>query len=131
MPKEAQLWQLVKSNFPKGSHVQRIETGGTGRGIPDVNFCHEGKDIWIELKSISGNKLTLTEFQIVWMHKRVTSGGRCFVLARKNKELRLFRIEDFQLSELLHGNVTWNSEPSLSLLPPYEWDALFKFILNS
>lgn len=131
MAKESQLWKLIKPHFPKDAHVQRIETGGTGRGVPDVNFAHQGKEIWIELKSIKGNHLTLTEFQIVWMHKRRASGGRCFILAKKNKELRVFRIRDFQLTELLQGNVNWNTEPRLSLVPPYDWDTLFKFILHS
>jgi len=39
MAKESQLWTLVKENLPKDAHVQRIETGLTGKGVPDLNYC--------------------------------------------------------------------------------------------
>ena len=128
MPQEASLWKLLKANLPKEAHVQRIETGGTARGVPDVNVCHAGKEVWIELKSIKGNKLTLTEFQIVWMHNRSISGGNCFILVKKDKELRAFDISEYELEEFLEGKVNWNSDLHVSLSPPYELETLFKFI---
>ena len=44
MAKESQLWTLVKENLPKDAHVQRIETGLTGKGVPDLNYCLNGKE---------------------------------------------------------------------------------------
>ena len=86
MAKESQLWTLVKENLPKDAHVQRIETGLTGKGVPDLNYCQNGKEIWIELKSIDGNKSQLSPFQIAWLYNRMKAGGKCFVLIRKKKE---------------------------------------------
>ena len=103
MPKEASLWQLLRENLSKEVHFQRIETGGTAKGVPDVNLCYQGKEIWIELKSITGNKLTLSEFQIVWMHNRDKSGGKCLILVKKGKQIRAFDVADYELEDFLDG----------------------------
>ena len=127
MPKESQLWTLVKQHIPKDAHVQRIETGLTGKGGPDLNYCQKGKEIWIELKSIQGNKSQLSPFQIAWIHNRAKAGGNCYVLIRKNKEIRLFQPKT--LEELQELN--WNSEPSIGTTAPYDWPHLFSAIYNS
>ena len=127
MPKESQLWTLVKQHIPKDAHVQRIETGLTGKGVPDLNYCQKGKEIWIELKSIQGNKSQLSPFQIAWIHNRAKAGGNCYVLIRKNKEIRLFQPKT--LEELQELN--WNSEPSIGTTAPYDWPHLFSAIYNS
>ena len=116
MPKESQLWTLIKQHIPKDAHVQRIETGLTGKGVPDLNYCQNGKEIWIELKSIQGNKSQLSPFQIAWIHNRAKAGGNCYVLIRKNKEIRLFQPKT--LEELQELN--WNSEPAIGTTAPYD-----------
>lgn len=133
MPKEASLWGLVKDNMPKEIHSQRIETGGTGKGVPDVNYCHEGKEIWMELKSIDGLKSELSPFQMAWLFNRSKVGGNCFVLIRKNnskeKEIKLFHIKDMTIKEL--GKLNWETEASYTLKTPYNWEEFFAFILAS
>ena len=63
MAKEKNLWLLMRTNLPS-IHLQRIETGMTGAGVPDVNGCAKGKEFWVELKEIhSGNALTLRPMQ--------------------------------------------------------------------
>jgi|TARA_A100001515_G_scaffold2896_2_gene2881 Holliday junction resolvase len=127
MAKEAELWKLIRKNFPKEAHVQRIETGGTGRGVPDVNYCQEGKEIWIELKSIKGNKLTLSPFQMTWIHNRIRSGGNCAIVVRKDKTIKVFIPEGLEEIQEL----TWNSDAQLNLDSPYDWPVLFNFLLSS
>ena len=133
MPKEASLWGLVKDHMPKEIHSQRIETGGTGKGVPDVNYCHEGKEVWIELKSIDGLKSELSPFQMAWLFNRSKVGGNCFVLIRKNnskeKEIKLFHIKDMTIKEL--GKLNWKTEASYTLRTPYDWEEFFAFILAS
>jgi hypothetical protein len=74
MAKEKNLWLLLRTNLPQ-LHLQRIETGMTGAGVPDVNGCAKGKEFWIELKEIhSGNALTLRPMQISWLAKRASFG---------------------------------------------------------
>ena len=58
MAKEKNLWLLMRTNLPS-IHLQRIETGMTGAGVPDVNGCAKGKEFWVELKEIHLVILTL------------------------------------------------------------------------
>lgn len=128
MPKEASLWQLLRDNLSKEVHYQRIETGGTAKGVPDVNLCYRSREVWIELKSITGNKLNLSEFQIVWMHNRDQSGGKCLILVKKGKQIRAFDVADYELEDFLDGKVKWNSEFYYSLTPPYDWEDFHSFL---
>ncbi len=126
MPKEARLWNSLKTNLKNQLHLQRIETGITASGVPDVNCCYEGIEFWIELKSIKGNQLTLSPMQIAWMATRAKFGGTCYVLVQKQKEIKLFRVVD--LAQL--KTLTWKSEPTLHLKSPYEWGLLLKVFKN-
>lgn len=73
---------MFKKHLPEKCDYQRIETGGTGRGIPDVNLCWRGIEIWVELKVVSGKKINITAEQCAWHYRRVRSGGRTFIVAR-------------------------------------------------
>ncbi len=80
MAKEKNLWLLMRTNLPF-IHLQRIETGMTGAGVPDVNGCAKGKEFWVELKEIhSGNALTLRPMQVAWLGKRAAHGGQRVVI---------------------------------------------------
>ena len=129
MAKEKNLWLLLRENLPN-IHLQRIETGMTGAGIPDVNGCSKGKEFWIELKEIhSGNKLTLRPMQISWLAKRASHGGQVFVMARKNNEIKLFHIDSLTgIKDLVKGGYSSNS--LLTLAIPYDWEALATALLS-
>ncbi len=80
MTPEAKFWNWLKPHL-KG-HVQRIENS-IERGTPDVNICHEGKEIWLELKvPKSSNCVDIRKEQRVWAVRRSLAGGKVFVLAR-------------------------------------------------
>lgn len=77
-----------------GFHFQRIETGGTGRGIPDTNACilraapcptcgSRGVEFWIEFKWTDGWVLGLSPEQYGWHDKRARHGGRTWVAVRR------------------------------------------------
>tara|TARA_R110000824_G_scaffold79504_5_gene200243 strand:+ start:5778 stop:6167 length:390 start_codon:yes stop_codon:yes gene_type:complete len=129
MAKEKNLWLLLRENLPN-IHLQRIETGMTGAGIPDVNGCGKGKEFWIELKEIhSGNKLTLRPMQISWLAKRASYGGQVFVMARKNNEIKLFHIDSLTgIKDLVKGG--YSSNALLTLAIPYNWEALATALLS-
>lgn len=76
------LWSLLKKHLPDKCDFQRIETGSTGLGIPDLNVCHEGQDVWIELKIVKGRQVHLSPQQVAWHFRRWRAGGRTFILAR-------------------------------------------------
>ena len=129
MAKEKNLWLLMRKNLPK-IHLQRIETGMTGAGVPDVNGCAKGKEFWAELKEIhSGNQLTLRPMQISWIAKRAMHGGQVFVLARKNSEIKLFHVDGLEgIKELVKGG--FKSTALLTLTIPYDWEALNTALLS-
>jgi len=127
--KEKNLWLLMRKNLPD-IHLQRIETGMTGAGVPDVNGCAKGKEFWVELKEIhSGNKLTLRPMQVAWLAKRASHGGQVFVMARKNNEIKLYHVDSLTgIQELMEGG--YKSKALLTLNTPYDWDALNTALLS-
>ena len=129
MAKEKNLWLLLRKNLPQ-IHLQRIETGITGSGVPDVNGCAKGKEFWIELKEIhSGNALTLRPMQISWLAKRALHGGQVFVMARKNNEIKLYHIDSLTgIKELVKNG--YSSDALLILNIPYDWGALTTALLS-
>ena len=64
-------------------HCQSIETGGTGQGIPDTNFCCDGVEGWYECKATTGWTVDLRPEQIGWIERRLRCGGRVFVAVRR------------------------------------------------
>ena len=129
MSKEKNLWALLRDNI-KEVHWQRIETGMTGSGVPDVNGCVKGKEFWIELKEIhSGNSLTLRPMQVAWLSKRAMNGGQVFVLARKNNQMKLYHIDGIERAQELVKN-GYKSDNLLTLDIPYEWEALYTALLS-
>ena len=129
MAKEKNLWLLMRSNLPE-IHLQRIETGMTGAGVPDVNGCANGKEFWVELKEVhSGNKLTLRPMQISWLAKRASHGGQVFVMARKNDIIKLYHVDSLtRVQELMKGG--FKSKALLTLEIPYDWKALNTALLS-
>jgi len=129
MAKEKNLWLLLRENI-KEIHWQRIETGMTGAGVPDVNGCAKGKEFWVELKEIhSGNALTLRPMQISWLAKRASHGGQVFVMARKQDEIKLYHIESLTgIQDLVKTG--YKSKALLTLTIPYKWDALATALLS-
>jgi len=65
---------------------QRIETGGTGRGIPDLNGCYRGVEIWIELKQTEAWSVAIRSEQVGWAEKRMRYGGRVFLATRRHHD---------------------------------------------
>lgn len=65
-------------------HWQSIESGSTGSGIPDSNFCTPGGvEGWVEFKEVRGWVVTLSPMQVGWLMRRSRLGGRCFVAVRQ------------------------------------------------
>lgn len=123
--KESAFWQLIRKNL-KNVHLQRIETGGTGRGIPDLNGCFSGTEFWAELKVVnSGKKIALRPEQIAWLLQRTKHGGRTFIIVRApNSDIYLYKGEDAK--EVLDEGLRKN--PVLTLVKPYDWDSLLEAV---
>jgi len=76
------LRQLFRKNLPEFDWTS-IESGGTGRGIPDSNYCHKGIEGWVEWKQTTGHIVTLRSEQIGWISRRCRFGGRVFIAVRQ------------------------------------------------
>jgi penicillin-binding protein-related factor A (putative recombinase) len=131
MARERDLWLLLKNNLTD-IHFQRIETGLTGSGVPDVNGCAKGKEFWIELKEIHrGKSLTLRPMQVAWMAKRSAVGGQVFVLARKQNVIKLYHVDGLSGAKELQENPKGFYQKSLvTLIKPYEWSNLYSALLS-
>lgn len=133
--RESKLWGLFKDHLPVGAHFQRVETGGTGLGIPDVNLCYDGSEIWVELKIISGKRVPLRPEQIAWHYKRFAAGGRTFILARdkfdgprKGKGDTLYLWPGQLVLELNQKGIETGG--GLILPKPFDWPRLMKEIFK-
>jgi len=78
----------LRQLFPKhiAGHWQSIESLGTGGGTPDVNFCTNGVEGWIEYKTTGGWRVSMRPLQPAWIERRVRNGGRVFIAVRARKE---------------------------------------------
>ena len=85
---EGKLWQSFRKGMlgleRDGNAIllDRIESGMTGRGIPDVHMTdrHLG-DCWVELKVAKGNKVNITALQVDWLTRRAALGCRTRIMA--------------------------------------------------
>lgn len=64
------------------AHVSHIESHEASPGIPDLNICMRGIDIWIELKVMSSRKPPkMRPTQKRWHTDRFEHGGISWVMA--------------------------------------------------
>lgn len=52
----------------------------TMSGVPDINICKSGLDVWVESK-VLGREVLLRKEQFAWGMRRATVGGQVWVLA--------------------------------------------------
>lgn len=113
---------LVTAMRNKGIFVQRIESGSTGRGVPDI-YCIIGETpLWIELKRVRRNSTRYVEVpwrpgQQAWLNEVTRRGQLAFTLCcfnncivkiphdiiYKQNVVDLFRMETFStLKDVLY-----------------------------
>lgn len=76
------LRTLFRERLPQ-VHWQSIETGSTGRGIPDSNGCYRGCEFWVEFKQTQGYAVTLRPEQVAWIFRRARAGGKVIIAVRR------------------------------------------------
>lgn len=101
---------LVKYLRDVGCHAQRVEDR-LASGIPDINLCLNGKDIWIETKVVRHMKddmvtrTGLSSQQIIWATLRKRAGGKVFLVFKIEDRDEWFVSENFdkqlQLSDCI------------------------------
>ena len=126
--KESSFWQLIRKNL-SNVHLQRIETGGTGRGIPDFNGCSDGVEFWVELKVVNaGKKIGLRPEQVGWLIQRTRHGGNTYILVR-TPDAQIYLYPGKDAREVMDEGL--RRAPLLCLQKPYDWEALQTTLVNT
>ena len=88
---ETRLWQKVKKGLTD-CFLTRVESS-TINGIPDIHAVMSNEVFWIELKSDSLSYPKLNKWQIVWINKYITAGGKVIILGETplKRTLKLYR----------------------------------------
>jgi Holliday junction resolvase len=119
---------------------QSIETGSTGRGIPDMNYCHDGREGWIEAKQTQGWAVGLRPEQIGWLMRRARHGGRVWIaVRRKGDELWLIPgdraaqlksegLKDIASEHWTNGPSRWDWDRIAYLLAPPKVSKTLKYV---
>lgn len=92
-------YQILRKNMPKRmDRLERIENVA-GTGTPDINFCSEGVECWIEMKSskepmrtkslLFASNHKLSQVQKNWFLQQRNAGGRCYILIATDKRWML------------------------------------------
>lgn len=79
------LRKLFREHIPQFDWCS-IESGLTGGGIPDSNYCapgNPGVEGWIEYKQTGGHAVTLKPEQVGWIARRSRYGGRVWIAVRQ------------------------------------------------
>lgn len=132
---DGQLRKLFKKHLPK-IHWVSIETGDTGMGVPDSNFCIDGIEGWIEFKKTDKGIIDLKPEQIGWIIDRIRHGGRVKIAVRVHQfageYLIIFdgvRIEEMVgKSILVNLNLVegwWTGRPK-----DWNWDEIQRILLR-
>ena len=114
---ESTDYRAFKRNVPDPiDRLDRIENMML-TGMPDTNFCGDGRECWIEFKSpkepvrpttrLFGSNHKLSIEQRNWMLRQRNAGGRAFVLIVTDKRwilldgVRADRINEMTVPELI------------------------------
>jgi Holliday junction resolvase len=123
---EKQLWQLIKKNSPD-IFWQRLESGMTAPGIPDLFGCDEGAWAFVELKCVRGRKVSLSANQVNWMRKAIEAGVQVSILAwRKDKTVNLFYIWDGEhAKDIAKNGIGARHAEIYPAATSIDWDRIF------
>lgn len=90
------LRQLFRTKLPHFDWTT-VEIGLASRGVPDLNGCFAGIEVWVELKQCAHWRILVRPEQVGWAERRAEHGGRTFVAVRRTlDELWLYLGSDLR-----------------------------------
>lgn len=124
---ESTDYKAFKKHVPEPlDRLDRIENMMLN-GMPDTNFCAEGRECWIELKSptepkrpstkLFGSNHKLSIEQRNWMLRQRNAGGKAYVLIVTDKRWLLLdgskadQINDMTVAELIEASLWHATKP--------------------
>ncbi len=96
---------LVTAMRNKGIFVQRIESGETGKGIPDLFIITKRTPMWIELKRVHSTCSGKQFLEIPWR-----PGQQAWLTDVANRGVLCYTIACFNdgILKIPHRNTIWN-----------------------
>lgn len=96
---ESTDYKTLKKNLPEPrDRLDRVENA-VGTGMPDINFCSEGVECWIEQKSptepkrattkLFGSNHKVSQDQMNWFKRQMTARGNAYFLIATDKRWML------------------------------------------
>jgi hypothetical protein len=114
---ESNDYKVLKANLPKGrDRLDRVENVVVN-GMPDINFCSEGVECWIEQKSpkepvrkttkLFGSNHKVSQDQMNWFMRQTKAEGNAYFLIVTDKRWMLIggehadRINEMTVEQLM------------------------------
>lgn len=88
MNEERGFYEWLRGRMDHTVHVQRIENT-TSSGVPDLNMCCQGREVWIELKVKLKQGILLRKEQYAWLHKRGDAMGTGMVVVKDGDDFEI------------------------------------------
>ena len=124
---ESTDYKTFKANVPQaGDRLDRIENVVV-TGMPDINMCIGGVEVWIEQKSpkepkrsttpLFGSNHRVSQEQANWMLRQRKAGGKCYFLISTDKRWMLVggfladQLNELTVDELLEQCVWSTTKP--------------------
>jgi len=80
MKDEQKLNAWIREQLRDTCDVVRVENT-IGGGMPDLNICYQGREVWVESKVLVLGRVLIRKEQFAWGIRRSSHGGRVMVLA--------------------------------------------------
>lgn len=100
---ENKMWEALRYAEPAlwfNFDFSRVESHSTSPGIPDVEYCVNGRVGNIELKNLENPRCELRPTQIKWFRNRTRAGGNPLLLfSNKQDEFILLRGAHFMIAD--------------------------------
>ena len=124
---ETNDYKVLKKNLPQGrDRLDRIENVVV-IGMPDINFCSENVECWIEQKSpkepvrgttrLFGSNHKVSQDQMNWFQRQLDAGGNAYFLIVTDKRWMLIggeladEINNMTVDELLKASLWSTPKP--------------------
>ena len=118
--------QIIK-NLPFAQWT-RIENRHGG-GIPDLYGIYGGQAIWLELKCIKQNSISLSPLQISWNYNNFRHGGKNYYIVQDTRS-KVIKIYSGDKGREL-AKQGFNYEKSIAVIdPPTDWQILNNFLFS-
>ena len=122
---EANFWKTIKKNLPPKAFATRIENRHGG-GVPDLYGIYGGQAIWLELKCIKQNSISLSPLQISWNYNNFRHGGKNYYIVQdtRSKVIKLYHGDKGR--ELAEHGFKWDEDIlAVNVFdPPTDWKLL-------